>query len=53
MTNVNRELLKNGIEDFGLTADDKTLDRFRMYRELLAEWNRKMNLTGIDDEKGT
>lgn len=53
MTNLNRELLKKGIEEFGLIADDKMLDRFRIYRELLAEWNRKMNLTGIDDEKGT
>ena len=25
MTNANRELLKNGIEEFGLKADDKTL----------------------------
>ncbi|WP_300276738.1 16S rRNA (guanine(527)-N(7))-methyltransferase RsmG [Peptacetobacter sp.] len=53
MTNENRELLKKGIEEFNLVADEKTLDRFKTYRELLAQWNQKMNLTGIDDEKGT
>lgn len=49
MSNV--EILKNGIEDFGIEASDKMLADFQKYKELLVEWNQKMNLTGIEDEK--
>ena len=49
MTNI--EILENGIKDFGLSADEKTLNAFKTYREILVEWNQKMNLTGIEEEK--
>lgn len=47
----NKELLKSGIEGFGIDTDEKMLDRFSNYRNILVEWNQKMNLTGIEEEK--
>lgn len=47
----NREILKKGLEDLGITASDKVLNNFNIYREILVDWNQKMNLTGIEDEK--
>ncbi|GAA0226066.1 16S rRNA (guanine(527)-N(7))-methyltransferase RsmG [Metaclostridioides mangenotii] len=47
----NRDLLKSGIEGFGIDVDESMLDKFSNYREILVEWNQKMNLTGIEEEK--
>lgn len=47
----NIELLKNGIEDFNIVTNDSMLEKFKKYREILVDWNQKMNLTGIEDEK--
>ncbi|HSQ33527.1 MAG TPA: 16S rRNA (guanine(527)-N(7))-methyltransferase RsmG, partial [Peptostreptococcaceae bacterium] len=47
----NRDILKKGLEDLGITASDKILNDFKIYREILVDWNQKMNLTGIEDEK--
>lgn len=47
----NKEILKNGIAKLGIDASDKVLEDFRIYREILVDWNQKMNLTGIEDEK--
>ncbi len=47
----NRDLLKSGLKEFGIDADDSMLDKFSNYREILVEWNQKMNLTGIEEEK--
>lgn len=48
---TNRELLRKGLEDLGIKVNDKMLDNFNIYREILVDWNQKMNLTGIEDEK--
>ncbi len=47
----NIELLKNGIEGFNIDTNDSMLEKFKIYREILVDWNKKMNLTGIEDEK--
>ncbi|HGM3506321.1 TPA: 16S rRNA (guanine(527)-N(7))-methyltransferase RsmG [Clostridioides difficile] len=47
----NIELLKNGIEGFNINTNNDMLEKFKMYREILVDWNKKMNLTGIEDEK--
>lgn len=47
----NRDILKKGIEDLGIKTSDKMLDNFKIYRDILVDWNQKMNLTGIEDEK--
>ena len=49
MSNI--DILRQGIEDFGIEASDKMLADFQKYKEILVEWNQKMNLTGIEDEK--
>ena len=33
----------------GVQVDDATTERFRRYRELLIEWGRRTNLTGVKD----
>ncbi|EQK40580.1 MULTISPECIES: 16S rRNA (guanine(527)-N(7))-methyltransferase RsmG [Paraclostridium] len=48
---TNADILKKGIEDLGLKCSDETIDKFSKYREILVEWNQKMNLTGIEEEK--
>lgn len=48
---TNRELLREGLEDLGIKVNDKMLYNFNIYREILVDWNQKMNLTGIEDEK--
>lgn len=47
----NREYFKKGIEDIGLLADDRLVEKFETYKSLLLEWNEKINLTAITDEK--
>ncbi|HSQ90117.1 16S rRNA (guanine(527)-N(7))-methyltransferase RsmG [Romboutsia sp.] len=47
----NRDILKKGLESLGITASDKILNDFKIYREILVDWNQKMNLTGIEEEK--
>nr|WP_314276609.1 16S rRNA (guanine(527)-N(7))-methyltransferase RsmG [uncultured Peptostreptococcus sp.] len=47
----NIELLKNGLTDFSIQVDDKVLDMFEKYRQVLIEYNKHMNLTGITDQR--
>ncbi|EYE88647.1 16S rRNA methyltransferase [Fervidicella metallireducens AeB] len=45
-----KEILIKGCSLYGIHLSDTQIDQFRKYRELLAEWNEKMNLTGITEE---
>ncbi|MCC0653939.1 MULTISPECIES: 16S rRNA (guanine(527)-N(7))-methyltransferase RsmG [unclassified Clostridioides] len=47
----NIELLENGIKNFNIDTNDDMLQKFKTYRDILVDWNQKMNLTGIEDEK--
>lgn len=47
----NIEFLKNGIEGFNIDMNDSMLEKFKIYREILVDWNKKMNFIGIEDEK--
>lgn len=47
----NTEMLRQGLKDFGIEPSDKMLNDFKVYREILVNWNQKMNLTGIEEEK--
>ena len=44
----NRQLLKDGLEKFDIEVTDNILDEFSIYREILVDWNQRMNLTGIE-----
>lgn len=43
--------LKNGAAAFGAELDDDMLRQLFRYKGLLLEWNEKMNLTAITDDK--
>lgn len=46
------ELLRNGAGGYGVTVTDEAAAKFDRYRELLKEWNERMNLTAITDDEG-
>ncbi len=45
-----KDVLRQGLKEIGLDADDKMINKFLKFKDLLIEWNRKMNLTGITEE---
>ena len=47
-----KDLLQNYIKDYKITLTENQYEQFQKYFELLAEWNEKMNLTAITDERG-
>ena len=42
-------ILENGCQAFGVTLTEKQIEQFEKYYELLIEWNKVMNLTGITE----
>jgi 16S rRNA (guanine527-N7)-methyltransferase len=46
-----KELLKDGLKKLGIETDEQICDKFIKYKELLQEWNQKMNLTAITEDK--
>lgn len=46
------DLLVRGCSQMGLTLSETQIEQFRLYFDLLAKWNQKINLTAIDDEAG-
>lgn len=47
----NRTLLETSVKELGLEISQKQIDMFFKYKDLLLEWNEKMNLTAITDEQ--
>ncbi len=45
-------ILKEGAEKLGVPLSDKQLTALEKYKELLVEWNEKINLTAITDDFG-
>ncbi len=48
---ANIDVLVNGAEDLKLTLSDGDKDRFSTYKELLKEWNKKINITSITEDR--
>ena len=44
------EVLKAEAFKMNIVLDDKMLEKFEMYKNLLVEWNEKINLTSITDD---
>lgn len=44
-------LLKEGVMNFGVSLTEIQVKEFLKYMELLLEWNQKVNLTAIEDER--
>ena len=49
LTINNRETLQKGIEELNLTADNKQLNLFMDFMDLMLDWNKKINLTAITE----
>ncbi len=49
MTNINT--LLEGLVDFGIELSEKQKEQFSKYKDLLKEWNEKINITAITDDK--
>lgn len=47
----NKEILKNGLSMYNIEADIEIIERFEIYKNMLLEWNKKINLTAITDDK--
>ena len=43
------DMLIDGMQKFNLEIDNEQIEQFRMYCQLLTEWNKKMNLTAITE----
>ncbi len=46
-----KELLNKAAQQLNISLSEEQLQQFLRYKELLLEWNEKMNLTAITDEK--
>lgn len=46
---INKEMLRSGALEYGVELNEKALERFDKYAELLCEWNSFMNLTAIKE----
>ncbi|MBR4050046.1 MAG: 16S rRNA (guanine(527)-N(7))-methyltransferase RsmG [Clostridia bacterium] len=46
---IDKVLLKNEVERLDIMLDDKTLERFDTFAEMLVDWNTRINLTAITD----
>ncbi|HSM57794.1 MAG TPA: 16S rRNA (guanine(527)-N(7))-methyltransferase RsmG [Candidatus Sulfomarinibacteraceae bacterium] len=47
-----RAQLAQDAETWGLTLNETQLQQFVLYRRLLQTWNRRLNLTAVDDDEG-
>ncbi|MBE6024285.1 MAG: 16S rRNA (guanine(527)-N(7))-methyltransferase RsmG [Cellulosilyticum sp.] len=46
-----RDLLIDGAKQLGIDLSDRQVEQFMRYKELLQEWNEKMNLTAITEDR--
>lgn len=51
MEAANRALLEQGLKSFGISAGDAALDGIGRHLAMVAEWNERVNLTAITDER--
>lgn len=46
-----KNLLKNACNELNINIDSSQIDSFLKYKDLLLEWNEKINLTAITDDR--
>lgn len=46
-----KAFLKDGLQQMGFNVSDEMIEDFYTFKDLLLEWNEKINLTAITDEK--
>ena len=49
MANYDTTLFEQGLEQLGISLNQEQIEQFMQYYELLIEWNKVMNLTGITE----
>jgi 16S rRNA (guanine527-N7)-methyltransferase len=47
----NRKVLIDGLKELGIDASKEKLERLFAFKEIMLEWNEKVNLTAITEEK--
>ncbi len=47
----NKQILQQGAEELGLSLKDHQVEQLLKYKNILLEWNEKINLTAIRDEQ--
>lgn len=47
-----RSCLQQAMQGYAVPLDETLISKLEVYYQLLVEWNQKMNLTAITDEKG-
>ena len=48
---VNINTLIEGSNTLDIKLEDEQINKFMLYKELLVEWNQKINITSIEDEE--
>lgn len=48
---MNPDILKNGFRELNLSYDKNKNEKFEKYKELLKDWNQKINITAIKDDE--
>ncbi|MTI70437.1 MAG: 16S rRNA (guanine(527)-N(7))-methyltransferase RsmG [Firmicutes bacterium] len=48
MSNI--DTLTSGIKELNIDVDNSKLEKFKTYKQLLKEWNKKINITAIEDD---
>ncbi len=46
------DILKEGSQELGIDLNDEQIEKLIKYKDILVEWNEKINLTAITDEFG-
>ena len=46
-----KDLLVNGAKELGIELSERQVEQFMRYKQLLQEWNEKMNLTAITEDR--
>ena len=46
-----KDLLVNGAKELGIELSERQVEQFMRYKQLLQEWNEKMNLTAITENR--
>ncbi|WP_425449231.1 16S rRNA (guanine(527)-N(7))-methyltransferase RsmG [Dethiothermospora halolimnae] len=49
MTNI--DTLIKGFNEIDINVNDRKIDKFKSYKTLLKSWNKKINITAIDDDR--
>ena len=51
LENSLEQLLIDGAKEFSAVLDKKQVDQLLLYKEILKEWNEKINLTAIEEDR--